>query len=125
MPLWIVHDAAARDDQTAPFEAAGARLLPCEVTGAQIPVTEALHALGAAGLTRIFCEGGGAVASSLLAAGCVDELVTFHAGLVIGAEGTPAVSVMGLERLADAERFRLAESRAVGGDTLSVWQRKA
>lgn len=123
VPLWIVHDAAARPDQTAPFEALGARCLPCAVAGAQISIPEALTALGTAGLTRVFCEGGGALAASLLASGCVDELVTFHAGLVIGAEGTPAVSVMGLERLADAERFQLAETRCVGGDTLSVWRR--
>mgnify|MGYP001548341572 CR=1 FL=1 len=123
VPLWIVHDAAARPEQTAPFEDLGAICLPCAVLGAQISVTEALGVLGRAGLTRIFCEGGGALAASLLAAGCVDELVTFHAGLVIGAEGRPAVSVMGLERLADAERFRLVETRAVGGDTLSIWRR--
>lgn len=123
VPLWIVHDAAARHDQTAPFEALGARCLPAAVSGAQISVPEALQALGTAGLTRVFCEGGGALAASLLASGCVDELVTFHAGLVIGAEGTPAVSVMGLERLADAERFQLVETRAVGTDSLSVWRR--
>lgn len=123
VPLWIVHDAAARPDQIEPFEALGARCLPCVVAGAQVSVPEALKVLGKAGLTRVFCEGGGALAASLLAAGCVDELVTFHAGLLIGAEGRPAVSVLGLERLADAERFRLAETRAVGGDTLSVWRR--
>jgi len=122
VPLWIVHDAAARRDQIAPFQALGARCLPCEVSGAQVSIPDALKVLGKAGLTRIFCEGGGALAASLLAAGCVDELVTFHAGLVIGAEGTPSVSVMGLERLAEAERFRLAETRPVGADTLSVWR---
>lgn len=123
VPLWIVHDVAARADQTDPFDALGAIRLPCAVSGAQVAVPEALRLLAEAGLTRVFCEGGGALASSLLAAGCVDELVTFHAGLVIGAEGTPAVSAMGLERLAEAERFGLVETRAVGGDSVSVWRR--
>ena len=123
VPLWIVHDAAARAPQTAPFEALGARCLPGPVTGAQIAVPGALARLAEAGLTRVFCEGGGALAASLLAAGCVDELVTMQAGMVIGAEGTPAVSALGLERLAEAERFRLHETRDVGGDTLSIWRR--
>lgn len=123
VPLWIVHDAAARADQTDPFDALGAIRLPCAVNGAQIDVSEALRLLAGAGLTRVFCEGGGALAASLVSAGCVDELVTFHAGLVIGAEGTPAISVMGLERLAEAERFRLVETRDLGGDALSVWRR--
>jgi diaminohydroxyphosphoribosylaminopyrimidine deaminase/5-amino-6-(5-phosphoribosylamino)uracil reductase len=114
---------AAGPERTAPFEALGARCMPCAVAGAQVSVPEALGVLGKAGLTRVFCEGGGALAASLLAAGCVDELVTFHAGLVIGAEGRPAVSVLGLERLGDADRFQLAETRAVAGDTLSVWRR--
>ena len=46
-----------------------------------------LTQIGRRGITRVFCEGGGALAASLLDADLVDELVVFTAGLAIGAEG--------------------------------------
>ena len=45
--------------------------------------------LGSRGLTRIFCEGGGALAASLLRADMVDQLIGYTAGMVLGAEGVP------------------------------------
>ncbi len=56
----------------------GARLIPCALVGRQLDMRIVLQALGEAGLTRVFCEGGGALAASLLAADLVDELVGFH-----------------------------------------------
>ena len=81
-----------------------------------------MQALGQAGLTSIFCEGGGALAASLLAADLVDEVIGFTAGVMIGAEGQPALGAMGLARLADAPRFRLIEARPIGADILHRWQ---
>ena len=92
-------------------------------SGGAVDATAALAALGARGLTRVFCEGGGGLAASLLAAGLVDELVMFSAGRVIGADGLPAVGALGLERLAAAPRFELLESRPLGGDVLHRWRR--
>ena len=59
------------------------------------------------GLTRIFCEGGAALSASLLLTDLVDEIVGFTAGLVLGAEGWPALGAMGYDRLAEAARFEL------------------
>ena len=71
----------------------------------------------------MFCEGGGTLAVSLLQAHVVDELIVFHAGLAIGAEGTPGLGAMGLAILADAPRFDLIEFKKVGQDTMSIWRR--
>lgn len=81
-----------------------------------------LCALAAKGLTRVLCEGGGRLAASLLRAGLVDELVWMTAGGAIGAEGAPAVGPLGLDRLADMARFRLARAWPEGPDLISVWR---
>ena len=78
--------------------------------------------LGAAGLTRVFCEGGGALAASLLAARLVDDLVVMTAGFALGAEGQPGIGALGVSALAEAERFRLVEVRALGGDVMHRWE---
>ena len=82
-----------------------------------------LQALGQAGLTRVFVEGGGAFAASLLGADPVDELIGFTAGIAIGAEGVPSLGPMGVQRLAGAPRFKLLGCRAVGGDVMHRWVR--
>lgn len=85
------------------------------------PLPEALAELARRGLTRVFCEGGGRLAAALLAAGLVDELVGYTAGVVLGGDGRAAVAPLGLGALAEAPRFRLAETRALGGDVFHRW----
>jgi diaminohydroxyphosphoribosylaminopyrimidine deaminase/5-amino-6-(5-phosphoribosylamino)uracil reductase len=63
------------------------------------------------------------VAAGLLGGELVDELAVVHAGIALGAEGRPMLGALGLERLAEAPRMRLAEVRAVGGDVVSRWVR--
>lgn len=122
-PLWLVHGLDADPALVREWEEIGARLIPCTVSGGQLDIAAAVQALGAAGLTRVLCEGGGALAASLLAADLVDRLVSFGAGLAIGAEGVPAISAMGLASLAEAPRFRLEDLRDVGGDVVQYWRR--
>ncbi len=124
VPLWLVHGADAGAGAMARWTDLGARLVPVDPgVGRFVDVGAALAALGGAGLTRVFCEGGGTLAASLLAAGVVDEVALFAAGLAIGAEGTPAIGALGLDRLAAAPRFRLRRVDAVGPDTLALWSR--
>ena len=123
VPVWLCHGPDADEDRKAAWHGFGAKLLPCELTGRQIDPVSVCAALGAAGLTRVFCEGGGALAASLLSAGLVDELVGFTAGFAVGAEGLPSVGAMGISSLDEAERFDLAEVRQVGGDVMHRWVR--
>jgi diaminohydroxyphosphoribosylaminopyrimidine deaminase/5-amino-6-(5-phosphoribosylamino)uracil reductase len=123
VPLWLCHGPHVDPALVKAWQGIGARLLPCEVTQGQVDPASVLHALGAEGLTRVFCEGGGALAASLLSAGLVDELVGFTAGFAIGAEGLPGVGALGLARLDEAQRYRLVETRALGGDVMHRWSR--
>lgn len=121
VPLWLCHGPDPDAALAEAWDGIGAERIPCHLAGRQLDMEAVLQALGEKGLTRIFCEGGGSLAASLLGAGLVDELVMFSAGLMIGAEGLPALGAMGLDRLDGAERFRLAELRAIGDDAMSRW----
>jgi diaminohydroxyphosphoribosylaminopyrimidine deaminase/5-amino-6-(5-phosphoribosylamino)uracil reductase len=121
VPLWLCHGADADPRLIEAWSGLGARLIPCATAAGQIDPANLLHHLGQAGLTSIFCEGGGALAASLLAAGLVDEVIGFTAGVMIGAEGQPALGALGLSHLAAAPRFDLVESRAIGPDILHRW----
>lgn len=85
----------------------------------------ALRQLAEAGITRLLCEGGGMLAAALLEADLVDQLIGYTAGLALGGSGLPAIGALPFGRLADAPRFRLVESRPVGGDLYHRWLRVA
>ncbi|MBT8412146.1 MAG: bifunctional diaminohydroxyphosphoribosylaminopyrimidine deaminase/5-amino-6-(5-phosphoribosylamino)uracil reductase RibD [Octadecabacter sp.] len=121
-PLWLCHGPAA---DTAPWQQAGIECVPCKLSGRQIDPLDMMQSLAAQGLTRVFCEGGGALAASLLSAGLIDEIVGFTAGLVLGAEGTPQIGAMGLGRLSEAPRFGLIETRKIGHDVMHRWRKQA
>lgn len=123
-PVWICHGGDAEPGLVDAWTTFGARLLVCDIgPDRQIDPAAALRVLADQGLTRIFCEGGGALAASLLTAGLVDELISFTAGIGLGAEGQPMLGAMGLDRLASAPRFELVEVRPVGGDVMHRWRR--
>jgi len=123
VPVWLCHGAKADPNLVDAWAGMGADMIPVNVRLGRLDPVAVLQALGDKGLTRVFCEGGGALAASLLMAGVVDELVGFTAGVALGAEGRPSLAAMGVERLADAPRFRLVETRALGGDVLHRWRR--
>lgn len=119
-PLWLMHgpnvDAQRWRDE-------GAQTQECALIGRHIDPVDMMRCLAQRGLTRVYCEGGGSLAASLLGAGLVDEIVGFTAGKFIGAEGTPSLGAMGLERLADAPLFHHIETRTVGPDLMHRWRR--
>jgi len=124
-PLWLIHgDKDVPEARIEPWQARGADLIPCPVMpGSRLDVPAMLAALGARGLTRVLCEGGGSLAAALLLAGCVDEIIGFTAGIAVGAEGRPALGGMGLGQLSEAPRFQLMSSESVGGDVMHRWMR--
>jgi diaminohydroxyphosphoribosylaminopyrimidine deaminase/5-amino-6-(5-phosphoribosylamino)uracil reductase len=118
-PVWVCHGPA----ESAQFEELGVKCIPTQLQGGRVDVTAALAALADQGLTRVFCEGGGGLAASLLQAGLVDQLEVFQAGKVIGGDGLAAVAAMGLNALADAPQFQRHRTRRLGGDIPSTWRR--
>lgn len=123
IPLWLMHGAAAPEEARQSWQQTGARLIEVAETAGALDPSDMLASLGREGLTRVFCEGGGQLAAALFRAGLVDQIALFSAGLVLGADGRPAIGPLGLSALADAPRFRLGGVEQIGDDTLSLWSR--
>ena len=123
IPVLICHADGADPAHLGPWHDLGATLIACKTTANRIDPADLLKQLAIHGLTRIFCEGGGGLAASLLGAGLVDHLIGFTAGLAIGADGMPAIGPLGITTLPTAPRFRLASTQPVGPDVLHIWSR--
>jgi len=71
----------------------------------------------------LLVEGGAETAASFLAGDLVDRLMIYRAPILIG-DGKPGLASMTLGSLADAHRrWRLADTRELGSDTLQVYER--
>lgn len=123
VPVWLCHGTGADVERIRAWEGLGAKMLPCAVHGVQLDPNDLLQQLGQAGLTRVFCEGGSALAATLLAHDLVDELVGFTAGVAIGAEGLPSIGALGVGQIAEAPRYNLVEVAEVDGDILHRWRK--
>ncbi len=122
-PLWLLHAAEADEGRIDAWRRLGAECLAVPVAAGRLAPGAMLATLGARGLTRVLCEGGGSFAAALLQEGLVDRIVTFTAGVALGAEGRPGLGALGIGALAEAPRFRLAREQAVGGDVMALWER--
>jgi diaminohydroxyphosphoribosylaminopyrimidine deaminase/5-amino-6-(5-phosphoribosylamino)uracil reductase len=123
VPVWLCHGSSGSADRRAAWHATGAELIACESGDAGLDPSSMLLALGAKGLTRVFCEGGGHLAASLLRADLVDRLIIHTAGVAIGADGTAGIAPMGREVLAETPRLKLASQRRLGVDVEHIWDR--
>lgn len=121
VPVWLLHgpDAVGR----AEWQQAGAELIEVAAGQDGLEPVAMLQALGARGLTRVLCEGGGALGASLWRAGLVDELAVFSGGVMLGGDGRAGLAALGLAHLSDAPRFGLVEVAQLGGDVLHRWRR--
>lgn len=124
VPLWLCHHAEAEEARRAAWTEMGADLIevPFQQDG-QMDLAAMMRLLGERGLTRVLCEGGGRLAGALIESGLVDEVICYTAGIVIGAEGLPGVGGIGLESLALAPRYAIADITRVGPDTRTRWLR--
>lgn len=67
------------------------------------------------GCQHVWLEGGPTLAAAFVRAGFVDEVVAYVAPALLGS-GTPAVPDLGIDTVADALRFRLADVERLGDD---------
>ncbi|MBW7908744.1 MAG: bifunctional diaminohydroxyphosphoribosylaminopyrimidine deaminase/5-amino-6-(5-phosphoribosylamino)uracil reductase RibD [Kiritimatiellae bacterium] len=85
----------------------------------QFAMRQLLLMLGRRGLLHVLCEGGGALAGSLIRDGLVDEAWFFYAPRLLGANAVPAVGGPGWT-LRNAPAWKLLSAERVGDD---VWVR--
>jgi len=87
-----------------------------------VDLTEALRALSARGMTRVFSEGGPRVAARLIELGLADDVVLITAEKPLGRPGLPSLSDEARAGLMDPERYRLVESAIYGADSMRYWE---
>jgi diaminohydroxyphosphoribosylaminopyrimidine deaminase/5-amino-6-(5-phosphoribosylamino)uracil reductase len=124
VPTWFLLREGTDPARRGAFADLGAKLIDVPGDPAGVDMAAAMQALGAAGLTRVLCEGGGQVAAALLRAGLVDRIAWFHAPAVMGGDGWPAVQAFGVSALDLMPRFQRHCTTAIGSDMLSVYTRQ-
>lgn len=124
-PTWFLHREGTDPARLTAFSELGATLIPLAGASVGVDLTAGLHALGAAGLTRLLVEGGGQLAAALLRAGLIDRIAWFHAPAIMGGDGWPAVQAFGIEQLAAMPRFTRLRSTPLGDDILTEFTRAA
>ncbi|MBL0318712.1 MAG: bifunctional diaminohydroxyphosphoribosylaminopyrimidine deaminase/5-amino-6-(5-phosphoribosylamino)uracil reductase RibD [Alphaproteobacteria bacterium] len=70
------------------------------------------------GINHLLVEGGPLVASSFLKLGLVDDIIWFHGPLIMGNDGLPSVTDLGLPSLNDTHHWRLINQTRFGNDTM-------
>jgi diaminohydroxyphosphoribosylaminopyrimidine deaminase/5-amino-6-(5-phosphoribosylamino)uracil reductase len=81
-----------------------------------------LDRLAERGVRRLLVEGGPTVAGAFVAAALVDRIVAWISPFVLGA-GPAAISIPGVETLADGRRYEVASVTVVGDDVRIVAER--
>ncbi|WP_340108619.1 bifunctional diaminohydroxyphosphoribosylaminopyrimidine deaminase/5-amino-6-(5-phosphoribosylamino)uracil reductase RibD [Pikeienuella sp. HZG-20] len=119
-PTWRLHLPGA-----APAAEWGTLIPVAAGADGRLDLAAMLATLGARGLTRVLCEGGGRLAAALLNAGLVDEIVWMTAGAAIGASGAAALGPLEIEALSEAPRFELQGVERAGEDVISIWRPRA
>ncbi len=119
IPTILISSPAMPSARLASLEAAGVIV--------QRPPTLAvgLQALRMLGIGSLLVEGGGRLAGQLLAQGLVDRYYWIQSPLWLGESAVPAVSGLPGQMLVEAERWRVAERRPLGEDTLLVVDRES
>ena len=123
VPTWVVTLGSADPSRQKSLRDAGVEVIVAEPDAAgAIALAAALGELGKRGLTRLLVEGGGRLAAALLRAQLVDRLVWFHAPLLLGGDGVPAVAALETRALADMPHFERLATETIGEDAVTVFR---
>ena len=125
-PTWMVTLVSNSKDQLSRREAyseAGLMIIDVDADIDGHPdLAQALGKISEEGVTRLMVEGGGQIAASFISARMVDEIVWFRAPCIIGGDGLPALSDMGVALLSDAVRPVRLSSRTLGDDIVDHYR---
>ena len=124
-PVWVVGTENAPEAHAARLRESGAQVIqvPADRDG-RVSLPFALASLAARGITRLFCEGGAHLATSLAAGNLVDEWVVFKSPRILGPGGIPALIGTDIGQQVPETKFVTTENRPVGEDRMTIhWRR--
>jgi len=126
-PLWVMTSNLAEAPAAMKLGAAGAKVIRVATAtpppGLDLPTV--LRALAEKGITRLLVEGGARVASSLVAAGFVDEVWLLRGAEPVGAGGLAALGALPLTAITQSPNFQVRASESLQKDTLTIYERAA
>ncbi len=108
--------ASCPHDAQIAWKEAGAEVLVLPEDERGIDLRALVEALGARGMTEVFCEGGPRLGSSLIGSGLVGRLEVHYGPLLTG--GGLALEDLGVTAMSDALRFRIDGTERAGNDLL-------
>jgi len=83
---------------------------------------ESLEKLAEQGITRLLVEGGASIAASLIKRKLVDKIIIIHAPKIVGKDGLPSISDLGIEDISQSPMFHLLSVRKLGDDVVSEYE---
>ncbi len=123
-PVLVIAGEDASHESAARLEALGVEVACAPADGeGRVDPRDALALLAARGVTRLFCEGGPALAESLLAADVVDELVLLKSPRRLDAPGLLALRPERLAALDAGAVCEKTDAARVGDDQLIRYSR--
>ncbi|PKQ08576.1 MAG: riboflavin biosynthesis protein RibD [Alphaproteobacteria bacterium HGW-Alphaproteobacteria-12] len=124
-PLWVLTRPDGEAQRRRAYEDCGVELIDVEPgEGGVMDMRAALEQIAARGVTRLLAEGGARLAASLVRARLVDRIEWFQAPKLIGGDGTPAISALGVKHLDNAPLFMLQDVVQLGEDSLASYVRR-
>ena len=120
IPTWLL--AGQVSDNHRKLAASGVMLIEVPI-GERVDLADALRELGRRGITSLMVEGGGRTIGAFVKRDLVDRLVWFRAPVVIGGDGIPALSGLGVQRLDDAPDFTQVSVIPVGSGVVETYEK--
>jgi diaminohydroxyphosphoribosylaminopyrimidine deaminase / 5-amino-6-(5-phosphoribosylamino)uracil reductase len=124
-PLIVVVGPEATADRKSALSEAGAKIIEVDAGPGGVALEQTLQLLAGEGFSRVLVEGGSEVASSLVSADLLDEVVLFRAPVVVGPDGVRALAGTALSAIERNPRYRVVETAIVGDDQMRRYFRAA
>ncbi len=115
----IAVTANGRAEAFSELQAAGGAVMEVVEMDGHLSLGEIMQALGSLEIQALLVESGPTLASSLLEAGLVDELLIFTAPIILGG-GKPSFTLPGRATLSDAIRAKNIRYERLGDDNLAI-----
>ncbi|WP_349998911.1 bifunctional diaminohydroxyphosphoribosylaminopyrimidine deaminase/5-amino-6-(5-phosphoribosylamino)uracil reductase RibD [Stenotrophomonas lacuserhaii] len=110
-PTLYLHDPAI----TAP-DAADTQFASVPSVGGRLDLGAVLALLAAQGVNEVHTEAGATLAGALMSGGWIDELLLYQAPTLLGEQGLPLLSGLGIQAMTQQLRMQVIEQTRVGED---------
>lgn len=123
-PVWVVGSQDAPKAAIAVLEERGAIFIGVKTARNGRPdIAEAMHLLAGRGITRVLVEGGPSLAASFLDADLIDEAILMTGAARSRGERIDPFPPKGIAALTGRDDYRIAGSRLIGQDRISIMRR--